>query len=433
LTSTLNFIKYNFLFSIVLFFSFSWPSYIALKIGFLPGLTPDRIFIFILIIIISIHILQKTSIFYNLEIHKKITIFLFIWLAWNLISSIAGSNNVPSSIAASINWYLSGPIFFLLVLVFIQKEIQTLQLIKLIVIIMFIINIIGIVELYKGDLLFNNFLITKNEFTLDSINQAIRNGIFRIRSVFSNPLVYSQFLLTYLPLLFFIYKKEKKFIAKLFYLTNIFIAYFVIYKTGSRAGLALAILFPFIFKYISFYRIKMFKFVSNILIIFSVILFTYFIYEFYINNLASINSLHSLNLNGKISEQELSTLARFLQFELGLKSIIANPLFGIGFGQAVEAVKPLTSIDNYYLTQIISGGVIGLLFFIIFLYLISKIAIRNIKNYKDSLTIYLYASFILINAYYIILSIAKADILLFIVASLIYLRSNQLKVNIHEK
>lgn len=430
--NTLNFIKNNFLFSIVLFFSFSWPSYIALKIGFLPGLTADRIFIFILVIILSIHILQKTSIFYNLAKYKGMVFFLFIWLAWNLISSIAGSNNVSSSIAATINWYLSGPIFFLFILAFIQKEIQTIQLIKLIVMIMFIVNIIGLIEIYREDLLFKNFLITENEFTLGSLTEKIRDGFYRIRSVFSNPLVYSQFLIAYLPLLFFIYKKEKRIIIKLFYLTNIFIAYIVMYRTGSRAGLALAIAFPLIFNYISLYRIKMFKFISNILIICSAILITYFIYKYYISNLAIINNLHTINVNGKISEENLSTFARFLQFELGLKSVIANPFFGIGFGQAVEAVKPLKSIDNYYLTQILSSGIIGLLFFMIFLYSISKIAMKNIRNYKDSLTIYLFVSFILINTYYMILSIPKADLLLFIIASLIYLRSYQLRVNIHE-
>lgn len=429
MTSTLSFIKHNFLFSVVLFFSFIWPSYIALKISLLPGLTPDRIFTFIIVIILIIHAVQKTSLFYRLEKYKNIILFLFIWLMWNLISSINGSTNIPSSIAATINWYLSGPIFFILVLAFIKKEIEIVQLIKFIIVIMFIINLIGIIEIYVGDLLFKNFLITENKFTLGSLTEKIRDGFFRIRSVFSNPLVYSQFLIAYLPFLFYILKNEKKIISKLFYLTNIFIVYLVMYKTGSRAGLILAVCLPLISRYISFYRIKIFKLFSNIVIVLTIILVSYFIYKYYIAHSSIINNLSYFNIHGKVGEEDLSTFARFLQFKLGLESIISNPLFGIGFGQAVEAVKPLNSIDNYYLTFILSSGIIGLSFFIIFLFLTSKVAIKSINNYKDSLTVYLFVSFILLNVYYTILSIPKGDILLFIIASLIYLRSRQLREN----
>jgi O-antigen ligase len=199
------------------------------------------------------------------------------------------------------------------------------------------------------------------------------------------------------------------------------------YRTGSRAGLALALALPFISTYISFYKINIFKLFSNILILCIIILVSYLIYNYYIDNLNTIKNLSYLNVHGKISEDKVSTFARFIQLEFGIKSIIANPIFGIGFGQAVEAVKPLKSIDNYYLTFIISTGIVGLSIFIIFLYLTSKTAIRSISKYKDSLTIYLYVSFILLNVYYTILSISKGDLLLFIIASLIYLRSRQLK------
>ncbi|OQK17899.1 hypothetical protein AU255_08570 [Methyloprofundus sedimenti] len=420
------------LFKISLFFLILWPTYIAMKFGSLPALSPDRLMQMALILVFILYFVFKTKKINRLKNYKSIVFIIFYYSLWNLCASIFGSENIAASISSLTNWFILGPFLLFFTFAFITKEKEINNLISTIILIMFIVNIIGLIEVCKGELLFKNFLITENEYTLGAMTENTRNGIYRIRSVFSNPLVYAQFLLAVIPLQFYNYKQKNSLIIKSLLFMDIGLSVFLLYKTGSRAGLALAIMMPCLKYYIAMYKKRWFKLVSIPIVIFFTVIIIIGVYNYTQENIATVNNLHTMNVHGQIDDETLSTLARVLQFQLGFESVKLHPISGIGFGEEMKAVEPLHSIDNYYLTLVLSTGIVGLMFFMTVVFRVINRAIKNIKIYKDEMTVYLLVSFILLLVYYFILSIPKANSLLFLIASLIYIKSQLLRKAHHE-
>ena len=405
-----------------------WPAYIAYKADTLPALSPDRLILFLLIIFSLLHIVYKTRKANNTRNYKIIILLVLCYFLWNIVTSVVASNDMTSSITATLNWFIIGPFILIASFLFVDSEVKINKILTTIIISIFIVNIFGLIEIYLGRNLFEHLLITENKYTLIGSSSASRDGLYRARSVFSNPLVYAQFLLAVIPLQLYIYQKSKGLILNMFLSINIVLSIFLVYTTGSRAGLGFVIIIPFLIQYISLYKKKYFKYLSLIFIIIGILGASVFINNYIESNRFVIDNLNEMNIHGKVSEEDISTFARIIQFEYGSKSISAHPLFGIGFGQAVKAVYPLISIDNYYLTMIISTGIIGLLFLVTFIFLVITRSIRSIRLYHDDLIIYLLVSFLIIIGYYLILSISKANILLFSIGSLIFIKSNLLKI-----
>jgi len=411
-----------FIFSITTFFVILWPVYIAWKPGSLPAISLDRIMLFILFLTILLN--RKI---YLIKQYKNIIYLIFLFFLSNLISAFM-SQNVGGSVAKAVFLFFNGPMIFLFILFFIKNEEDIYTILKVIVFTMFIVNIFGLIEAIVQKLLFKNFLITVNEYVLSALTEKIREGMYRIRSVFTNPLVYCQFLLASIPIILFLLKNSKKLFMKIFLVINLILSIYLIYRTGSRAGLALIFLIPILKLIIKYYRYKLFKKIFWIFFIFFMLIAFYKIRSFVIDNWYIINNLKYFVIHGKISQEDVSTYARVLQFMYGLNYIKYKFLFGIGPGEALKAVYPLHSIDNHYLTLILSIGVIGLFLFLYIIYLSIKIAIKNIQLYNDELTLYLLTSVIIILLYYLILSIPKANILLFMFLGLIYSRNYILKM-----
>ncbi len=410
-----------FIFRLALFFMILWPVYIAYKPGPLPALSMDRIMMIFLLLLFFIN----GKIIYYKE-HKKIIMLLMVYFILNLFSAVL-SQNVGGSIAKSIFLFLNGPFVFLFVIFFIKDEEQLIKIIKFIVWTMIVVNIFGVIESIKEQLLFKNFLITVNEYTLNALHLKVREGVYRIRSVFTNPLVYCQFLLASIPLILFYIKKTKNIFMRTFLYLNLLVTIYLIYRTGSRAGLALIFLVPIVNYVIKNYKNRLFRKFFWFFVILIVGMLIVAIREFILSNWNKIQNLQYLVIHGMISQEDVSTFARVLQFIYGLSYIKHNFIFGIGPGEELNAVYPLKSIDNYYLTLLLSVGVLGLITFLYIVFISIKVAIENIEKYNDELTLYLLSSVIIILLYYIILSIPKANVLLFLFLALIYLRNSILK------
>jgi len=400
-----------------------WPTYLALKIGDLPGLSLDRFMILGVAVIFMLNLTSNHRYIQNLKSHGKIVLLLLITFFWNILSSFMVADNVLVSFFASINWFLSGPFLALFVLIIYEKEVDLIKLVSSMVIAIIVINIFGLIEFIKGDLLFKDYLFTVNEYTMSAIIEKTRNGMFRIRSVFSNPLVYAQVLVASIPLFLYVLKTKKIKIVKLFLLINIGLSYFLLYYTGSRAGLALGLAIPFIFFHLNLYKKPWYRLISKIVFFISVPLFLFYLYSVVGESFAQVDDLHEQNMRGELDENTLSTLARVLQYKFGMEAIVHSPIIGYGFGEAVKAIIPLKIIDNYYLTILLSTGIVGFAIFAYFLYVIINQGFKNIRVYKDVPSVYLITSFIIMLMYYMVLSIDKANNLLFLIAAMIFVRT----------
>lgn len=414
---------------LTLFCNILWPSYIALKIGSLPGITLDRLSTFILLLLFIAQLLIKPKTLNNLRPFKSCALLLSTYFIWLIISSTITSADKLSSIYAIFNWVFNGPFILLFILIFCNNPKTMQKMLLTIFITLIICNGVGFVENIAGKPLFGDYLITKTENTEVATIMNIRNEAYRIKSVFSNALVYAQFLLASTVLSLYFRKNSKNLYFRTLCYSNLMLSYYLLYCTGSRAGLALALSYPFIMFYIHQFQKrtllpKLILFSIHFILIPTLLSF---IAYFIVSNIDNANNLQYLFASNTKDSEDISTLARVLQIILGFKAILSQPIFGYGMGQALMAIQPLKSIDNYYLGILLSSGIVGVLLLLLFIIVIYRKAIFNLKAYHDKETEIYFVIFIMLCCFYLILSIPKADILFYFFSGLILLRNQQIK------
>ena len=186
------------MFYITVIILFVWPSFIVYKAGALPGMTLDRIFLLCLVVSLLVHLLLYSHAI-KIKFYAKEIFIIFLMFFWMLLSTLF-AENMMKSVFASINWFLSGP-FLLIYLVFFLKTTKDIKNITIAILFAFMtVNLLGLIEMLNNAPLFNNYLITETENTLNSGVEKLRDGAYRLQSVFSNPLVYSQILVASIPI-----------------------------------------------------------------------------------------------------------------------------------------------------------------------------------------------------------------------------------------
>ena len=412
-----------------LFTSILWPSYIALKIGDLPGITLDRIASVVMVTFWLAHVATQPICLKTLTDYRPLLRFILLYTLWLVLSSLAGSANKISSVFAITDWFITGPFLMIYIFTFIKDENQALKTIKAAFIALLNCNLIGTIECIAKNTLFADFLITETQYTEKASAIKIRNDSYRIKSVFSNPLVYAQFLLISIVLSALVGKYATSFIYRSLSNINFIASYVLLFFTGSRAGLALALTYPAINIYIKLLKNRTQTAVAILagihFILVPAIIFAsgYYVFE----NIDRAKNLNYLFASGEVDQETISTLARVLQMQIGFSSILEKPVFGYGMGQALTAIGPLNSIDNYYLTMLLSSGFIGLVILLMIVAYITKTAMPLLRRNKDSQTGFYFAGLALILIYYLILSINKADLMFYFFTALIFLRKQHIR------
>ena len=404
------------MFLFVLFFIIVWPDYIVYKYEDLPGLTPSRFFLLLFSLSMLIRFIlcfEKTNwIIKKIIKHKGIRQILLLLIAFftlQIISSILNSHEIKKSLFASTNNIITG--FFLTIFViYLFNNKQEIR--KIIYVLLFcgiFINIVAMIEWINNRPLFMNYLLTANEYTIQASIGKMRDGSYRLMSVFSNALVYAHYLLLMFPLGFYLLNISKniflKFITVLYLISNII---FVV-KTGSRAGLLLIILTPLIFYYFNFMSHNKCKIKRNILNFIIIIIGILFIFW----AICNVNTFVELTTIGLPSGIESSTIGRIMQYEFGIHAFFLSPLLGYGVNEAVKLVYPFKSIDSYFLTILLEVGFLGLFIYIYFNIKLFKLFLnKKSGHFLEEKYIVISIAYILI--FYTILSIDKISSIYFV-------------------
>jgi len=150
---------------------------------------------------------------------------------------------------------------------------------------------------------------------------------------------------------------------------------FAVYTTDSRAGQMLVVfnLFAIIALELYFRKKLTLKLIA---------------FVFFVVFSAGIYVLTSTEIPQKIieklfigtTETASSSLIRVVQFFTAVDLVSKNPL-GYGYVEAVE-ISGLRSIDNYYFNLVIDTGIVGLLLFVSYYYLITIGSLKMVLN-KD--------------------------------------------------
>jgi len=392
-----------------------------LKIGELPGLGLSRVFLAILLFFVGLQILNNRSFrkrlsFYKLEVNTVAILF-----SWMVTASLISSEAVLVSIYQSIDWFVTGPLVMIIAFVLVKNKADIQQILIAIFYSLMICNVLGLLELIIQRSLFADMLISVTEYTSKASSDKFREGQYRIKSVFANPLVYAQFLLVSVTTSIYFFRYKMSGLLRFLAAVNILISYVLLYYTGSRAGLYLGAVYPAVLLYITLLQQRdpvcnaIIKLINFIAIPALIILLTYFIGSSF--DLAENLSL--LYRDGTFAQQSISTLARVLQIKYGIAAISESPLLGYGMGQSLVNMYPLRSIDNLYLSMLLETGIIGFLIQCFFMLVVLRCAIFTVRAYRRELDEYYMITVILLLAMYLILSIDHANFVLFLYFSLI--------------
>lgn len=398
----------------LIFLSIIWPNYIVYKTGNLPGLTPPRAIM--LLLLSALFMILTCNRLYRIKlgiIYKKfraVFIVLLLSIIVNILSIILHSGNQIGACFAVINDFLAGPLLMILILLLLDTHDKQKKLYSALLIAFFVINLIGLAEWFNNGPLFSGYLVSATEHTI--IKEKVRGGSYRLMSVFENSLVFSQLLLMSVPLWLYTFLNSKR-LMRILVLFNVGLTAFLLINTRSRAAIGLLLSFPLLYLYSQLYLKSSSKIIKSALIyIPTLILVVGSIYF-----LDNFNYFIQQSTIGGTGEEETSTIARYEQLEIGINAMMEHPLFGYGPGGGVELMYPRKSIDNLYLTIVLDNGFIGLFLFLLLNLLVFKYSLQ--KKSIGNREIYINLSICLILLFFFILSIDAMMTLYYILAAMI--------------
>jgi len=401
-----------------------WPRYIVFKVDPLPGVRVDRIFLSLSILIYFVYFLFSKR---PLSKLKKYKMFVLLLTTLSFVFFISFLNNIPNlkSFYAYVNFLVTGPFLAIYCITFIDDKEHIEKVLELMVLVFLVMNIIALFEFFVEHPLFDKFLITKKNI-MWAVRPHYREGKYRVQSLFPNPLVYAQVLVALIPINWYFFKgKKTNFIFKILVFFNLFLSIIMVFLTDSRAGIGLVCLMPFLVLYektsnkIFKLMIKMIGFFVFILIFFKLVVIVKEIPFDFVKKLA---------IEGA-NKRTLSLYYRFVQLKFAIICFMKKPFLGFGYGNVQYIIKPfLKSMDNYVLTLIISGGILGLVSFFAVVFYGLNFSINKIDKTIRDLSLYVKVSAINLLLFYLILSIDLNNSLLFVLlAILVIIKKNYSK------
>ena len=341
-----------------------WPAYAVIKIGALPGLNLQRIFI-ILLIISWLFSLLSSQRSYN-ELIKKIKSYRYLvfnlvaYFLWRYIS-VSKSDNFILSFYAATNEFVSHFILFMIGFTVWHSSKQLSRVVFLLIVLSIIISLIGIYECHVEKNIFEQFVPITSEYTSQALEAKIRDS-YRVQATFEHPLVLAEYFVFVIPLALAMAVNSRFLFYRILGSAAVILDGLALWKTGSRTGIVVLIGLGFLAAAWKFWlllkRSKDYKVVGLLFALLPVLLAIAALGFLVINHL----------LQGRSSEEASSTVTRIVQLDLGIPLILNHPLLGYGPGTGamlldIRNQSGLPTIDNYYLSIALESGLPALVLF----------------------------------------------------------------------
>lgn len=353
-----------------------WPPYLSLiKLPGDPWMSPQRILIYILLIIsflmFSVSRDAKTKLHDNYRNNKVIFLATLIFMFTSLIS-VFFSNDLNISITAFVKDMLFNFLVFFIAATIISHE-KYLKMIFLICI--FSALILGLMGIYENTLNQTIWsfhlpmsLFANTEDVQKILTPKFRFGDYRVKGSSLTSLEYAELLSYVLPMcLYYLLENKNKFF-KIFILLLIFIMIYAIIVSRSRLGLVGALIS--LSSYSLLISIRNWHIYRHSLVGAAMM-------TLYPAGLAVMGILIALSTTltnmifGSSSSGHIdSTQARFDQWSMGLSLIAERPIFGYGLNMGASTLNYRTpggtlTIDSFILSITLETGIIGGLAFIL--------------------------------------------------------------------
>lgn len=341
-----------------------WPAYAVIKIGVLPGLNLQRIFIIMLICSWFFTILFRPWYFNNLI--KQIINFpylvfnLFIYFIWRYISVIESSDFTASFYAAT-NEFVSWFVLFMIGFTVWHNSRQLSRVVLLLVSLSLIISLLSFYESHIQKNIFEQFIPITSDYVAQTLEAKVRDS-YRVQATFEHPLVLAEYFVFIIPLALVMAMNSRILFYRILGSTAVIIDGLALWKTGSRTGIVVLIGLGFLAAaWKIWFVIKRSKSYKTIGLLFA---FLPVIITIFAGGFLVVNHL----FQGRSSEEASSTATRLVQLDLGIPLVLNHPFFGYGPGTGamlldIRSESGLPTIDNYFLSIALESGLPALVIF----------------------------------------------------------------------
>ena len=357
-----------------------WPAYAVIKIGALPGLNLQRIFIILLIIFWVFNIISSRRCYNELLqkiINYRYLVFnLLAYFVWRYISVIKSDNFILSFYAAT-NEFISYFLLFIIGLTVWHSSRQLSRVVFLLIALSIIVSLIGLYESHVEKNIFEQFVPITSEYTSQALEAKVRDS-YRVQATFEHPLVLAEYFVFVIPLALVMAVNSRTLFYRIMGSVAVILDGLALWKTGSRTGIVVLIGLGFLAAawkiWLVLKRSKDYRVVALLFAVLPVILAIAALGFFVINHL----------FQGRSSEEASSTVTRIVQLDLGIPLILNHPLLGYGPGTGailldIRNESGLPTIDNYYLSIALESGLPALVLFTLAFGYIIFLSLRSLR------------------------------------------------------
>jgi hypothetical protein len=297
-----------------------------------------------------------------------------LWLFFAVkVFSLSINNREVSQYIMLFMDFLSSIFIMMLTMLIINSEEKINRMMKIIFYGYSLVLILVVIEYILQHPVYGHLASQQIKILTDTTEVFMRGGKHRVSASFLSSISLVQYLVTLFPIvLAYLCKHNYSLVWKTVYLV---LFLFAIYASGSRSAIVLSVLMVYLYFIFNVYKMgKIFRFVTALFNIAASGVIFYAVYN-YINTL--IENFHGrFDLVG--DEQAISSTVRALQYIRIYEKMGEAPFFG--FGRARNQTEILGSnIDNYYFWMTMEVGLIGVLIFLSFVYVLIKSATKLYK------------------------------------------------------
>jgi hypothetical protein len=348
--------------------SIVWPRYGFFALGGLPQVTPFTLMAILswllLPCLLVLDPVMRNRFGFAIWSNSLVLSLVGAWIVWRFLTSALGEDPGSSLFETAREVVYLTPILFMTILISTMPS-GKLWISRTMVVSALLVLLLAALEsaLKRSvvDILGLRFAIDAQS-AVNVTEVTLRAGLVRIKSVFSHPIVFGQFLAFIFPIAVWSLFKERSGLMRLLSLTVVALIPWAVVITGSRAaivGLAVAV-FTFVLIY-AVHRLRQ-NLHTGVLVILGVLLISTITF-------AAVSGQILDLISGRNSVESTSTIYREAMISKGLDEISYSPIFGFGDGRAAYHAgfvgrNNILTIDSLYLSTLLNNGWVGLAIFV---------------------------------------------------------------------
>lgn len=286
-------------------------------------------------------------------------------------------------------------------------------------------ELLGLLEYLKKGMLLQGIIDVDKDSSPDFFMERIRDGQYRIRALFDNPLLLSEYVCVTWPFSWLTARHAKNIMVRGTAILSLMLIPITLFLVGSRAGVLIFGMGVFAHIWAANWHSR--NIALKVVIRFSFAAVLCLVIYVAANILASPSEYFSKRDQGGISAIE-----RITQYIVVTETIIQKPYFGFGKQGDIGSIdSSINNIDSYWLMLALEAGIFGMLIFaVLFIMAISrsyKFLYRAATKYDRSLSLAIFISLLSLMMYKFFLSIPWNNVYLFVSIAILAGRERMLR------